>query len=188
MQKSARILGLEYGLTGQEMNRLLAKQGFLEGEPSNYYPTEKAQPFVKESYQHMGPGWTLRTFDDSILDELVITNDIKADIRAEISAERAAKQAEKEAKWVAFKNSLLENEGQDNQMSIPTEEDVAQELETQKTDIALGILFIVVTAGFIIYKTVPRIKQWREKHKRKRLKESTYESEIEEGCNDALPD
>ena len=36
MQVSARILGQDYGLTAEEMNRVLVKLGFLEGTPGDY--------------------------------------------------------------------------------------------------------------------------------------------------------
>jgi hypothetical protein len=36
MQVSARILGQDYGLNAQEMNRVLVKEGFLTGQPGDY--------------------------------------------------------------------------------------------------------------------------------------------------------
>jgi len=41
MQVSARILGQDYGLTAEEMNRVLVKQGFLQGIPGDYSVTQK---------------------------------------------------------------------------------------------------------------------------------------------------
>lgn len=42
MTLSAKRLGERCGLTAEEMNILLKEEGFLSGEPGNYYPTEKA--------------------------------------------------------------------------------------------------------------------------------------------------
>ena len=78
MQISARTLGQEYGLTAEEMNRVLAKQGFLKGKPGDYSVTQKALQYAVEKDFHRGTGgyasynlyWTTRTFDDSIKEAL----------------------------------------------------------------------------------------------------------------------
>ena len=56
MNKSARVLGQEIGLTAQEMNQLLKAEGMLEGEPGAYSPTEKGKKYVNETDYHRGPG------------------------------------------------------------------------------------------------------------------------------------
>ena len=48
MTLSAKRLGERCGLTAEEMNILLKEEGFLSGEPGNYYPTEKGKLFVIE--------------------------------------------------------------------------------------------------------------------------------------------
>ena len=48
MTLSAKRLGERCGLTAEEMNVLLKEEGFLSGEPGNYYPTEKGKLFVVE--------------------------------------------------------------------------------------------------------------------------------------------
>lgn len=48
MQVSARILGQDYGLTAEEMNRVLVKLGFLKGSPGDYSLTEKAMQYAVE--------------------------------------------------------------------------------------------------------------------------------------------
>ena len=104
MGVSARILGREYGLTAQEMNKVLQKEGFLSGTPGNYTPTAKAMKYVQEKNYHRGCGgydcynryWTERTYDPSILKELNITDELKTMIRKEIKEERLAKNLERE--------------------------------------------------------------------------------------------
>ena len=44
MQKSATLLGQEFGLSGEEMNRVLVKLGFLTGDEFDeaFHPEEMA--------------------------------------------------------------------------------------------------------------------------------------------------
>ena len=44
MTLSAKGLGEICGLTAEEMNVLLKEEGFLSGEPGNYYPTALFSP------------------------------------------------------------------------------------------------------------------------------------------------
>ena len=100
MQMSASVLGKEFGLTGQEMNRVFVKYGFLEGEPGNYTPTEKAKEFLVERDNHRGNGgyswynrnWTTRTFDDSILNVIDIDDELIEEVRSELTEFRIAKK------------------------------------------------------------------------------------------------
>ncbi|MFR8183825.1 MAG: hypothetical protein ACLU9P_13530 [[Ruminococcus] torques] len=46
MQLSATELGKEYGLSGEEMNRVLVKLGYLMGEPGDYDVTIKGSPYA----------------------------------------------------------------------------------------------------------------------------------------------
>ena len=74
MQVSARYLGQEYGLTAEETNRLLFKQGILTGKPGAYDVTPKGRPYVVTEYYHRGTGgydhynryWLTRTYDENI--------------------------------------------------------------------------------------------------------------------------
>ena len=101
MQVSARILGQEYGLTAEEMNRVLVKQGFLQGTPGDYSVTQKALQYVVEKDFHRGTGgyacynryWTTRTFDDSIKEVLDVSAELINEVRGEIAADRAARYA-----------------------------------------------------------------------------------------------
>ncbi len=72
MRKSARVLGREFGLTAREMNELLKKHGYLDGEPGAYGITEKGQLYAEEQYHSRGtggsaqynPSWETRTWSD----------------------------------------------------------------------------------------------------------------------------
>lgn len=103
MSLSARRLGQEYGLTAEEMNVLLKEEGFLDGEPGDYYPTEKGRKFIYEKGDDNGyggyafRGWNWREWDESIMDELYVTVERKREIREKTSEQRRRHRAEKEA-------------------------------------------------------------------------------------------
>ncbi len=120
MQLSARLLGEAYGLNAEEMNRVLKKLGFLEGEPGNYTPTEKAMKYVMEKDYHRGCGgyssynryWTTRTFDDSITDVLDITDDIIAEVRRDIADVKAARKVARDAMLAQYERDRLDAEAE----------------------------------------------------------------------------
>ena len=102
MQKTASGLGRGLGLTGAELNCILKNQGFLTGEPGDYTPTEKAADYVEERDYHRGCGgyswynrsWTTRAFDETIMDELDINDDVISEVRDELRKKRAARREE----------------------------------------------------------------------------------------------
>ncbi len=57
MHLSAKNLGKKIGLTGMEMNSVLCEQGFLTGSPGNYYPTAKAEKYIREFFNQRGNGY-----------------------------------------------------------------------------------------------------------------------------------
>ena len=56
MRLSAKQIGDKHGLTSREVNQLLKRQGFLKGEPNNWCPTEKAEPYIHETDYKRGTG------------------------------------------------------------------------------------------------------------------------------------
>ena len=109
MTLSAKRLGERCGLTAEEMNILLKEEGFLSGEPGNYYPTEKGKLFVVEKGDDNGyggyafRGWNWFEWDERILEELDTSVEHKRYIREKTSDEhrrrRSEKAAESEAYW-----------------------------------------------------------------------------------------
>lgn len=97
--RSARILGQDYGLTAVEMNFLLKEEGFLDGEPGAYRLTEKAKRYADEQDHHRGPGgyswynrdWETRTWDPAITDELDISDERKRQIQGAACTARRLK-------------------------------------------------------------------------------------------------
>ena len=121
MSLSATRLGREYGLTNQEMNVLLKEEGFLDGEPGNYHPTEKGKRFIIEKYDDNGYGgyaarsWEWYEWDESIIDELHVTDEIKKEIREKTSAQRRRRREEKKA----TSEEYWRNVNNRNQQSVP---------------------------------------------------------------------
>lgn len=109
MQKSARILGQELGLTAPEMNVLLKSEGFLEGQPGRYSVTAKGEPFAHEQDFHSGPGgypwynrdWSTRSWDESILKTLNVTDQKKRDAQDAAASMRRAARAQRSADYQA---------------------------------------------------------------------------------------
>ncbi|MCD8117933.1 MAG: hypothetical protein LUE29_00330 [Lachnospiraceae bacterium] len=180
MQISARILGRSYGLTAEEMNRVLVKLGFLEGIPGDYSPTEKALPYVVEKDFHMGTGgydhynryWTTKTFDDSIKEVLDVPKELISEVRDELTAIRAARAAERAiAREIADAQFLAKQEAE--REAIEAAEQAAKE---KKALLAMwkkiGIISIVVGGTLVItygvYKATPKVKAWWEERNQKR--------------------
>ena len=76
------------------MNFLLKVEGYLSGEPGDYYPTEKGKQFVVEKGNDNGyggyafRGWNWLEWDESILDELDVSMEYKCYIREKTTEER----------------------------------------------------------------------------------------------------
>ena len=158
------------------MNRVLVRNGFLEGEPGDYTPTEKAEPYVEEKYYHRGCGgyafynrsWTTRTYDPSIIDELNIDDEVIEDVRAEVRELRTARQAERrkaaeeyDARMQALRDAEISEQVDDvleyfNPMSV-----IEDNL----------LLFVGLCAiGFIGYKLFAWVKQMQEEKKKEEKK------------------
>lgn len=120
MTLSAKRLGERCGFTAEEMNILLKEEGFLSGEPGNYYPTEKGKLFVVEKGDDNGyggyafRGWNWFEWDERILEELDTSVENKRYIREKTSEERVVDAGQRKLlnrrhigrKSIAEKNSL----------------------------------------------------------------------------------
>lgn len=151
MTLSAKRLGEICGLTAEEMNVLLKEEGFLSGEPGNYYPTEKGKLFVIEKGDDNGyggyafRGWNWFEWDERILEELDTSVEHKRYIREKTSEEcrrrRSEKAAESEAYWKKV-NSQKEQPA----------EDISDELKNSSTGkFVTGTLALI---GYGIYKVI----------------------------------
>lgn len=110
MRASARILGQALGLTAQELNYALKEAGFLSGEPGLYSVTDKGAKYAFEKYEKRGtggyaqynPSWETRSWDDSVLAELNLTDAKKRWIQQAASDLRRTRRAERSAATAAW--------------------------------------------------------------------------------------
>lgn len=173
MQVSARVLGKDYGLTAEEMNRILVKQGFLQGVPGDYSVTQKGLQYAVEKNFHRGTGgysryncyWTTRTFDDSIKEALDVSADLIDEVRSEIAVERAARYAAQatvraQANAIFLSKQAAEKAAHETAERIALEEEelIAKLKTAGKTSLIVGGVIII---GYGIYKAKER---WAEHH------------------------
>lgn len=108
MRMSARILGKEFNLTAEEMNRVLAKLGFLKGEPGDYSITEKGAKYIVEKVNSSyGKAWLERSIDESIKGALNISDKLIKEVKSEAAAHRAAQIAIRKAEEAAADASFI---------------------------------------------------------------------------------
>ncbi|BDF68137.1 hypothetical protein CE91St43_21090 [Oscillospiraceae bacterium] len=172
MLVSARVLGQNYGLTAEEMNRVLVKQGFLQGTPGNYDVTQKALQYAVEKDFHRGTGgyacynryWTTRTFDDSIKDVLDVSAEFISEVRGEIAADRVARYAAQAAARARANTDFLAKEAAEKatreaaeRAALETEELITKWKTGGKIGLAWGGVIIL---GYGIYKVAPKVKSW----------------------------
>ena len=152
---SARVLGEAFGLTAQELNYALKEAGFLSGEPGMYSVTEKGAKFAAEEdhsrgtggYAHYNRAWTTRTWDDSAVGELDLTDDRKSEIRQAVSAARRAASRSEAAAVNTSTNEAVGARSGANDALVK----------------AVGTLLASV-AVYGIYKAVPHVqKLWSER-------------------------
>ncbi len=188
MPESARILGQSYGLTAEEMNRVLVKEGILYGEPGNYSPTEKGMPYAIEKAFHRGPGgyscynrdWTTISYDESIKEVLEVSPDVIREVRAELTAERAARSAaQASARAKANADFLAKQESEKaakeaaERAALEAEELIAKWKKAGKIGAVIGSVLVL---GYVVYKVTPKVKAWW--NERKQLREiETCEAE-----------
>ncbi|MGF2190879.1 hypothetical protein ACQUD0_11130 [Vagococcus fluvialis] len=165
MQKSATTLGSEYGLNAQEMNRILVKNGVLEGSTDNYSLTEKGRPFAVEKHHHRGTGgyntynryWTTRTYDDSIKENLDVSLELIQEVREEMAADRIEKKLQEEAGFLAQQASEEAMQAAKKRAVEEEAKIIAKWKKAGMIGLFVGGALIV---GYGVYKATPHIKKW----------------------------
>ena len=162
MPLSARIIGQELGLTAQETNVYLQRKGFLDGEPGNYYPTEKGKKYVVEKDFHRGTGgysrynryWAQRTFHESIMEELKdITPETKKEIRDEVALRRATLARERAEAQKLFEQQQLQKRI-DEAKQIKEGEILQHKENVKKAITVFVILGIAAAVSYGVYRIV----------------------------------
>ena len=177
MLASATQLGKKYGMTGEEMNRLLFQQGFLEGEPGDYSPIGKGLKYAVEEDHHRGNGgysfynayWTTRKFDESILKELDLSPEAITAARDEVEKLKLARNAERAAAREKANAEFLAKQTAEKlkaEQARKEEEELEQFVASLKKAGKIGLIVTVtVVAGYGVYKAVPKVRAWWEERK-----------------------
>lgn len=172
MQVSARILGQEYGLTGEEMNRLLFKQGILTGEPGSYDVTSKGLQYAVAKDFHRGTGgyshynryWTTLTYDESIKDILDFSSEAIAEAKKEVADARAVRYAAQKAARAKANAEFIAKEAAKKAEKIAEEEATQQALKRIAKHKRVGKIGLVASGiaitGYGVYKVAPKVKKW----------------------------
>lgn len=172
MQVSASVLGQEYGLTGEEMNRLFLKQGILTGEPGSYDLTTKGHQYAVTKDFHRGTGgyahynryWTTRTYDENIKDVLDLSAETIAEVKKEVADSRAARYAAQAANRLKANNDFLAREAEKKAEKIAEEKATKETIERivqYKKVGKIGLVIVGVTATcYGVYRSAPKVKRW----------------------------
>ncbi len=165
MGKSATSLGKELGLTAQEMNQLLKREGYLEGDPGAYSLTPKGEEFAEEDYFHRGPGgyswynreWTTTSWDESILDNLDLsTRNLQAAKDAAAEARRSAAAA-REALKNDYSSDDITNATEDTDIISDNSDDLLKDVA-----ITIGAGILIGATVYGVKKAAPHVKHWWE--------------------------
>lgn len=160
MKKSATQLGKPYNLTGEEMNYILKEQGFQDGDPRDYTPTEKGRAYVERKEHHRGTGgyahynrsWLTTKWDESISDELDMSEEKIKEARAAVAERRRlARQKTQDDVTVLMED---ENESSDDSEN---DDQVRMSSADSKTTLIGIIIGACAILGVIIF---PHIKKW----------------------------
>lgn len=170
MSLSASRLGAEYGLTGEEMNRALAKLGFLKGNPGDYDLTPLGHAYATTKDFHRGTGgyahynryWSTRSYDDSIKDAINMTSELVAEVKKEAADARAARYAAQAAARAKANADFLAKEAAKKAAEIAeakASQEALKRVAKLKKAGKIGLIISGIAAtGYGIYKLTPYVK------------------------------
>lgn len=167
MALSARMIGKKYGMTAEETNRVLLKLGYLDGVPGNYNLTELGLKYGKKVYHHSGPGgysrynmdWDTCSFDETIMDELIISPELINVVRDELKQKRIEKAALRAAEKAKAHQDYLNHLEVNNNKEAISEHGILRSdylyrliKKAEKPILITGIGTIIVYGGYkVIY-------------------------------------
>lgn len=169
---TATELGKKYGISGEMMNLILVKEGYLKGKPQNYEPTIKGAQFAHaKEYKYGPPGYANITYkyDSSILDDLNITKELLFDTKKELEVAKKLKNTELANARKIANQKFLTAQNEKEMAKIQAEMDEKHLLEQlhkiKKIGTITTIVVVIGVTGYGIYKTTPKIKAWWNKRK-----------------------
>lgn len=187
---SASDLGKLYGLTGEEMNRALVKLGFIKGTPGDYDATDKGLPYIVTKAFHRGPGgysqynrdWITRSYDESIIDVMDVSDELIAAVKKEVADARAKRYADLVAARAKADAEFLINETRKKALKLEEEREAEAAVTRMANLKKVGkvTLVIVVSAGIVygVYKATPYVKEWWN-NRREKSQNNNKKQEIE---------
>ena len=174
MLLSATDLGKAYGLTSEEMNRVLVKRGILTGDPGDYDLTPLGRKYAHTESHHRGTGgysmynraWTTRKFDESIKEVLDVTSELKDEVRTEIANARAAKSAAMKAAREKANADFIAKQAAKKTTELAEKEKERKELESIIRLKKIGRIGLILVGTALVaygtYRLVKYIKQTEE--------------------------
>lgn len=164
MVRSTAGLGREFGMNSQEMNILLRDEGYLEGEPGDWRPTEKGRDHASQHHwdvpSPMHAGYITTRWDDDVLEDIgPVSLERKREIRDEIAARRAEQRRQRE-ELKAERESEPEDDFDSSDCVMADDEDIDIDGKT------VGIAVAVIAGGILLAKgfkwAKPRVEKWWE--------------------------
>lgn len=155
---SAKQLGVKIDLNAQEMNVLLKEEGFLDGEPGDYYVTEKGRPYADETGWSNGyggyaaRGYNYFVWDETILNMIDTNEERLASIRIKTKEERKKRREENDKipdYSINYNDSNLGNTSNTNDSGVET---------------LVGGAVIIGIVCYGIYNCVKKIKQFYDEN------------------------
>lgn len=162
MGLSARMIGERVKLGPQEVNFLLSRAGLLDGEPGAWRITKTGAHYATETlhergtggYSFMNPSWSITTWDESVLDVLDVSDEVKQWARQAAADRRKVLAA---TRRTAIAAAELSRSGA---VGTPSATKAIQGAGTTKA--AAGALLLGAAYG--VYKAVAFIRTRRPDH------------------------
>lgn len=164
MGLSAKRIGERIGLNAEQTNVLLKDEGYHEGEPGYYIPTEKGKKFLSEGYSwdngyggYAHRAYDGNTWDKSIIDKLDTSSENLERIRKLTTQSREERRIKKEELIKKHEQELVYNQNND----------VADNNANVVVVIA-GIVFVATLGGI----GIALYKHFKKKKQKENLKNS----------------
>lgn len=191
MPLSAAKLGKLIGMTAEEFNTLLQDQGFLEGTPGNYSLTDKGKEYGEEKIvrqypaskdqSRYNPSWNLRSFKESLLDSLDITEEKISAIQAKVENRHKNRYTgDYPLKPIVDSNIVPGN------ASIASQNDRLKRVsaDNKYTGITITGAALLGIGAYGIYKVSPKIKRWWINKKNKKNLDEDISIQFESDTGD----
>lgn len=161
---------LDDGTTAEEINYVLKKEGYQDGEPSNYHPTEKGEDVHATGELENGVKYNMWT--ESTLESLDLSSENKKEADEYLSERKKELKKEREEQADLLYGNKVEESNPDH-----SPQDV------------VGKILLVIGGSFLAFLGFIGIKKLIEKKKQKKLQDQDKEqSEDGEDSEEVKPE